>query len=319
MKPNANAIVLMDDTWDDATVTQSAIDIDIRDTGSADDSTFIKISRNGTPLFSVDKNGAISSSSLAIGSSLSADTTVDLGTYNLLLKTNNTAMNAVIQGPVSIADWETFAPTGVQGFVALGNNGNGGGSSFFAVDFSNGATGPGLFLNKTRGTAAAPAALQSGDAIGGLYWGGYDGSAIQNPAIIEAVVTGAVSAGVIPTDMVISMGGSVGGSVEAGRIKDDGTLVWVGQMATSAAAPTLSSGTTIAPTKAISFVSGTTDIVNITAPAAFAAGGGQITLIPTGIWHTTNDGNIAIASTAVVSKPMTLFYDHTTAKWYPSY
>ena len=92
-----------------------------------------------------------------------------------------------------------------------------------------------------------------------------------------------------------------------------------GLVATTAAAPTIASATTIAPTTPIVFISGTTAVVTITAPSPISAGGGQITLIPTGAFTTTNAGNIAIASTAVVSKALIMTYDVTTAKWYPSY
>lgn len=92
-----------------------------------------------------------------------------------------------------------------------------------------------------------------------------------------------------------------------------------GFIATSAAAPTIASATTIAPAKPITFISGTTAIVNITAPSPISAGGGSIVLIPTGIFTWTAAGNIALAGTAVVSKALTLVYDVTTAKWYPSY
>ena len=85
------------------------------------------------------------------------------------------------------------------------------------------------------------------------------------------------------------------------------------------AAPTIASATTIAPTTQIAFVSGTTAIATITAPTPISIGGGQITLIPTGAFTTTTAGNIAIASTAVVSKALIMHYDATTVKWYPSY
>ena len=90
-------------------------------------------------------------------------------------------------------------------------------------------------------------------------------------------------------------------------------------LATSAAAPTIASAATVAPTKAITFISGTTAIVTITAPSPISTGGGTITFIPTGIFTTTTAGNIALASTAVVGKALTMTYDVTTAKWYPSY
>ena len=60
------------------------------------------------------------------------------------------------------------------------------------------------------------------------------------------------------------------------------------------------------------------DSIQITVPSEFV-GGGQITLIPTGLWSTGTSGNIAIATTGVVSKALILSYDATTAKWYPSY
>ena len=92
-----------------------------------------------------------------------------------------------------------------------------------------------------------------------------------------------------------------------------------GFSAVSAAAPTIASATTIAPTTPIVFVSGTTAIVNITAAAPISTGGGTITLIPTGAFTWTAAGNIAVLGTAVVSRALTMTYDVTTTKWYPSY
>ncbi len=84
-------------------------------------------------------------------------------------------------------------------------------------------------------------------------------------------------------------------------------------------APTLTiSSNTIAPTKPISFV-GAGLIKTITAPVGIAGAGGQITLIPTAAFTTDATGNIAIASTAVIGRAMTMTYDGSTAKWYPSY
>lgn len=104
-----------------------------------------------------------------------------------------------------------------------------------------------------------------------------------------------------------------------GALTLTGSVTASGPAANAAAAPTIASATTIAPVKPVSFVSGTTDVVNLTVPAAFASKGGSVTLIPTGAWSTTNAGNIAIATTAVVSKALTMTYDSGTAKWYPSY
>ena len=92
-----------------------------------------------------------------------------------------------------------------------------------------------------------------------------------------------------------------------------------GALQTIQAAPTIASATTIAPTAHITFISGVVSIATITVPQALLQTGGQITLIPTGIFTTTTAGNIALASTAVVSKALIMTYDATTTKWYPSY
>jgi len=92
-----------------------------------------------------------------------------------------------------------------------------------------------------------------------------------------------------------------------------------GLVATTAAAPTIASAATIAPTAPITFISGTAAVVTITAPAPISTGGGTITVIPTGAFTWTAAGNIAILGTAVVSKALTFTYDVTTTKWYPSY
>ena len=92
----------------------------------------------------------------------------------------------------------------------------------------------------------------------------------------------------------------------------------VGLFATLNPAPTIASAATIQPLSPITFISGTTTINTITVPAEFV-GGGQITLIPTALWSTGTSGNIAIATTGVVSKALILTYDATTTKWYPSY
>ena len=95
--------------------------------------------------------------------------------------------------------------------------------------------------------------------------------------------------------------------------------VFSGTTATSAAAPTIASATTIAPVTAILFVSGTTTIETITPPAPISTRGGQITIIPTGVFATGVTGNIALASTSVVSRALTMTYDSGTGKFYPSY
>lgn len=111
----------------------------------------------------------------------------------------------------------------------------------------------------------------------------------------------------------------LGGQVNAAIGGTTPNTIIATMTATATAAPTIASATTIAPITPIVFVSGVTAIATITPPSPISLSGGQITIIPTGIFLTTTAGNIALASTTIVSKALIMTYDVTTAKWYPSY
>lgn len=83
----------------------------------------------------------------------------------------------------------------------------------------------------------------------------------------------------------------------------------------------ISSAATIAPTKSITHIAGTTTISTISVPVIFTGAnrGGCLTLIPDGAWATNTSGNIAVSTTATVGRALTMCYDHGTTKWYPSY
>ena len=83
----------------------------------------------------------------------------------------------------------------------------------------------------------------------------------------------------------------------------------------------IASAATITPTSAIHHITGTVQINTITAPSQFAASGmgGCLRLIPDAAFSTSTTGNIAISSTAVVSRTLELCYDTGSSKWYPSY
>jgi hypothetical protein len=115
----------------------------------------------------------------------------------------------------------------------------------------------------------------------------------------------------------ITLGSATSGSL--GTLTINENVVYSGLMSTASAAPTIASATTIAPTTPIVFISGTTAIATITAPSPISLNGGQITLVPLGIFTTTTAGNIGLASTAVVRRALIMTYDATTTKWYPSY
>jgi hypothetical protein len=93
----------------------------------------------------------------------------------------------------------------------------------------------------------------------------------------------------------------------------------VSLFATPTVAPTIASATTIAPTAPITFISGTSNIVTITPPSPISTTGGSLTLIPTGAFVSNTAGNIALGTTAIVSRALVMTWDATTVKWYPSY
>jgi hypothetical protein len=141
------------------------------------------------------------------------------------------------------------------------------------------------------------------------------GNGITATATTKAIDIGINGASGSTTN--ITLGSATSGAT--GTTLFNNNVTYKGLIATTAAAPTIASAATIAPTTPILFVSGTTNVVTITAPSPISLGGGQITIIPTGLFVTTAAGNIALASVAVVNKALIMTYDVTTAKWYPSY
>lgn len=79
----------------------------------------------------------------------------------------------------------------------------------------------------------------------------------------------------------------------------------------------VASAGTITPTGPIFHVTGVSAIATINLPTGLLSG--CIDLIPDGAFTTTNAGNVAIASTAVVGKALRMCYDTGASKWYPSY
>ena len=73
----------------------------------------------------------------------------------------------------------------------------------------------------------------------------------------------------------------------------------------------------ITPSGPLFHVTGTAAITGFNIPVGFSYG--SFTVIPDGAFTTTNANNIALASTAVVSKALTFVYDPVTGKFYPGY
>lgn len=80
--------------------------------------------------------------------------------------------------------------------------------------------------------------------------------------------------------------------------------------------PVLTAGATIAPTKMISHVTGTTEITTITPP--WTDFNGPLYLIADSVFSWTAGGNIAAAqaTTVVANQAYGFIYDRKAGKWY---
>ena len=218
---------------------------------------------------------------------------------NTLLFTNSTLTTPILGTPQS---GTLSSCTGLP--VATGVSGLGAGVATFLATPSSanlatavtGETGSGALVFGTSPTLVTP--------LLGTVTSGVISACTSTSMVMVTPVLGTPTSGVLT---------NCTGSPTFTDVKTSGLL------ATTAAAPTIASAATIAPTTQIVIISGTAAVVTITAPAPISAGGGTITLIPTGAFTWTAAGNIAVLGTAVVSRALTMTFDVTTTKWYPSY
>ena len=218
---------------------------------------------------------------------------------NTLLFTNSTLTTPILGTPQS---GTLSSCTGLP--VATGVSGLGAGVATFLATPSSAnlatavtdETGTGALVFATSATLVTP--------LLGTVTSGVISACTSTSMVMVTPVLGTPTSGVLT---------NCTGSPTFTDVKTSGLL------ATTAAAPTIASAATIAPTTQIVIISGTAAVVTITAPAPISAGGGTITLIPTGAFTWTAAGNIAVLGTAVVSRALTMTFDVTTTKWYPSY
>jgi hypothetical protein len=232
---------------------------------------------------------------------------VAIGTYSMFQSTNSGGCVGIGNGALGGGSASAMS---TQGSVAIGQNSlqslttgwyncGVGTDSLFSITTQSSMTAIGAFAAKFQADGAT--ALTT--AASSVYIG-YNSRGTQTDSNTIVIGKDAISLGANTTAIGTSstLGNRIFGVASTGQV-----------------APTIASAGTIAPTKTITFISGTAAIATITAPSTIATTGGQITLIPTGIFTTTAAGNIALASTAVVSKALIMTYDATTTKWYPSY
>jgi hypothetical protein len=278
----------------------------------------------GTSLHNYKLPGTIvTDTKISVNSSSNALRITQTGTGNALVVEDSASTDTtpfVITNSGKVLMGSTTLPSLSGDLTIVGSNGLS--PSIVLNRNSNDAFSTYLRFDKTR----AGAKVENGDRIGNIEFSGDDGfDTLRNVADIDVFVDGSTAAG-FPGRIVFSTSPINGlSAIERMRIDSAGVVTFTGSLkfknalTTTTAASTIASATTIAPTAYITFVSGTTAIATITAPSTMTGGGGQIVLIPTGAWTTNTTGNIALATTAVVNRALTLTYDSTTTKWYPSY
>lgn len=91
--------------------------------------------------------------------------------------------------------------------------------------YSGTATGPKQFFYKSRGTATAPTAVQSGDVTGGFVWAIHDGSGWQNTAGAFARSEATATSGVAPQSFVVQTSATnTAGLADRFVVKANGTV-----------------------------------------------------------------------------------------------
>ncbi|MGV0978979.1 hypothetical protein [Empedobacter falsenii] len=87
-----------------------------------------------------------------------------------------------------------------------------------------GSQAGGIGFERSRGTLTAPATVATGDNLGSLTFSGNDGTNQNIGARIDGVVNGAVSTGVVPTDLTFATGTATNAIREKMRITSDGKV-----------------------------------------------------------------------------------------------
>jgi hypothetical protein len=265
----------------------------------------------------VGRGSGVNTSNVVMGSGLTVNTT---GTNNVAIGNSALAVATTVAKNVAIGTNTLKANIDGSSNIAIGFDSQqartNGRQNVAIGDSTLFANLTGLFSTAIGGSALNSATGSTNTAIG--YLSGSEITTGSNNVILgnfDGYTPGVLDIRTATTGYVVLSNGT--GDVAAYWNGADASFA--GLLGTNAAATTVASAATIAPTKSITFISGTAAVVTITVPASFAAAGGSITLIPTAAFTWTTAGNIAVAGTAVVSRALTMTYDSGTAKWYPSY
>jgi hypothetical protein len=219
---------------------------------------------------------------------------------NLVIQSRPTAARDVVIAtgttPAAVAKFDRSGNTTIYGTLTSGTTGA------FSVDLLGKITAPIVNLPNYSNAAL------SGLANSAVYGTAATGAAYP---FLEAGNLVLQSRGDAARDVVVITGST---QKVAAKFDRNQNTTLEGYLSLPVGAP-VASNSSMAPSGPIFHVTGTNTINTIGLP--YAGFTGCIRIIPDAVFSTGTSGNIAIASTAVVSKVLEMTYDGT--KWYPSY
>ena len=148
---------------------------------------------------------------------------------NLLLKTGGTEKVRIDSGGRILKGIQTARgnyannASGVQFGVQIEAT-SGTDSTLSLIRSSNDANDGGIFIGKTRGSVGGSTAVQAGDDLGTITFGGADGTSLQFGAQIIAEVQSGVGNDDMPTDLIFKTNGGSTSTAERLRISSEGYL-----------------------------------------------------------------------------------------------
>lgn len=140
----------------------------------------------------------------------------------LVFSGNPTLQGVTVDGLAYIGD--TTVPAGETLLGAMISTDTASGRTLILRKSVSAVNGPNFSLFKSRGTAASPTTVASGDFIGSYTMSGHDGTSYVQSAQILGLVDGTVSTGVVPSYIQILTSNASGTLAEGFRVAADKTV-----------------------------------------------------------------------------------------------
>ncbi|WP_457129298.1 hypothetical protein [Mucilaginibacter sp. HD30] len=154
-------------------------------------------------------DGLTNATAIGYNAQTTASNTVILGNgANVGIGTTAPTVKLTIQGTASAS---TPAAVWTDASIGQATFGDGEGKSIMnAIASSDASVRPVMFGRRSRGTLAAPTAVQTGDHIASLLSSSYDGTGFQNAGAVTFVAESTPSSGAAPTRIDLITGSNAG-------------------------------------------------------------------------------------------------------------